>query len=711
MSKSETVLELQELLKDMRSITVDLNRSISSLKEILDVEEFIPTSLGEKIRTYLEKINEKQTEFVSKYEALNSREPNTKYVVLENELEEAKKVFEENDRYVNGIKFFLSLHSDDEKTENILQNRKNTLNNLNIDAMERDDLQSLGKPYIWLQEAFWEIDAKKKFSLMYRLASCFEEEIAMGIQFGTLSIKEPNDEVLNVEITNNSSEKGAVELDTSESPVDETEKDENNYVVKNESKESEMEEPELVDNVAGKEYEGILVKEKPFILHVQMSSKAETKFGVKEFRNDIIKQYPKEKLECMVEALKGCGYSIKSITEKKNGKAESYKLSTEKLYQFGYLKRYVVDKMGEFFTLSPRGKRAFVAKDSLSFINQNIKEKVSSQDDGEPIEDTANSSIVRLLSFDSSIKQRKLVPDYEFVIRMNVMATDYFVEGYPGKDSDITNWFAGIVTENVEQLQEFKETVNDKVNPGDVLIVTGNTLEQAETVANWLLSEFTLELRNIGYTTLFENSVYDIATKEPILFETKESIENDENLTAEPPILKEKKEKQQSEDETVSLEESENTGENKTIGKNGVAENESSSEETRLLKEIVIEAEETGGNRSYKATTKTVNSAVPSILEEEKKKYISTYQKMIVSGKTYAASAYLKALAKQHPYFEPFYRQLAYAVNDPMERCTYSSDTIFNVFYGDTVPISDYYIVAAALRNYFFDQYSYDYSI
>ena len=46
-----------------------------------------------------------------------------------------------------------------------------------------------------------------------------------------------------------------------------------------------------------------------------------------------------------------------------------------------------------------------------------------------------------------------------------------------------------------------------------------------------------------------------------------------------------------------------------------------------------------------------------------------------------------------------------------MERCTYSSDTIFNVFYGDTVPISDYYIVAAALRNYFFDQYSYDYSI
>ena len=135
--------------------------------------------------------------------------------------------------------------------------------------------------------------------------------------------------------------------------------------------------------------------------------------------------------------------------------------------------------------MSPRGEHAFVAKDSLSFINQHIREKVTSQDGGEPIEDTANSAIVRLLSFDSSIKQRMLVPDYEFVIRMSIMATDYFVEGYPDKDSEITNWFAGIVTEKVEQLQEFIETVNDKVNPGDVLIITGNTLEQAESEANW----------------------------------------------------------------------------------------------------------------------------------------------------------------------------------------------------------------------------------
>ena len=43
----------------------------------------------------------------------------------------------------------------------------------------------------------------------------------------------------------------------------------------------------------------------------------------------------------------------------------------------------------------------------------------------------------------------------------------------------------------------------------------------------------------------------------------------------------------------------------------------------------------------------------------------------------YAASAYLKALAGKYDAFEQHYRQLAYAMNDPMEHCTYNSDTIF----------------------------------
>ena len=64
--------------------------------------------------------------------------------------------------------------------------------------------------------------------------------------------------------------------------------------------------------------------------------------------------------------------------------------------------------------------------------------------------------------------------------------------------------------------------------------------------------------------------------------------------------------------------------------------------------------------------------------------YIAAYQEMIASGKIYAASAYLKALAGKYDAFEQHYRQLAYAMNDPMEHCTYNSDTIFQIFYGES---------------------------
>lgn len=197
------IIELQEILKNLRTITMDLDSSILGLKKFLDAEEFIPENLGEKIKIYLEEIDQKQTEFVAKYKAFNKSEPDTKYFVLENELREAKKVLEENNKYRNAIKFFLELHSKDEKTEQMLQDKKNVINNMMVDSMEIDALQVFSEPYMWLQEAFCEKDDKKKFSFIYKLASCFEEEIVMGIQFGTLALKADTDELDDKEVNGN----------------------------------------------------------------------------------------------------------------------------------------------------------------------------------------------------------------------------------------------------------------------------------------------------------------------------------------------------------------------------------------------------------------------------------------------------------------------------------------------------------------------------
>lgn len=64
----------------------------------------------------------------------------------------------------------------------------------------------------------------------------------------------------------------------------------------------------------------------------------------------------------------------------------------------------------------------------------------------------------------------------------------------------------------------------------------------------------------------------------------------------------------------------------------------------------------------------------------DKQKYNAEYQDMLVSEKFYTAMAFLKSLSKDFPYYESVYRQTAYALNDPMEKCSYSSDNIISAW-------------------------------
>lgn len=97
---------LQDILKELRAITTELDNNVSGLKEFLDEKEFIPDYLGEKITDYLEKIRTKQEEFVSKYEALGFHEVSRKYTVLENELSKLQSTCEEDAKYIEAVKFF-----------------------------------------------------------------------------------------------------------------------------------------------------------------------------------------------------------------------------------------------------------------------------------------------------------------------------------------------------------------------------------------------------------------------------------------------------------------------------------------------------------------------------------------------------------------------------------------------------------------------------
>lgn len=489
MSKTEIVTELQTILNDLKGITADLEQNISGLKDFLEDRKFIPKELGASIREQLEAIDAKQTEIVSKYEMLDVQKPEMQHTAIEENLSEIQKVIEENEKYRKAIAFFLELHADDEKTAETLQNRKDRIAADQIQLMEGDILKEYAEPYAWLQQAFWEKDARRKFSLIYKLVPHFEEEIVTGIHFNTLKLDENK-----AEPEESVPETFCAETDSADREKEETA--ENTAEI--------LEEPEECPEA----WKGLLIPENPSLLHVRMSAKAGTKFGVKEFRKDMCKQPLTEKMCCLLECIEEHGYSVKSLAEKNDNGYEIYKTATEKLYQYGYLKRYIVDGMGEFFTLSPRGERILYTKEAVGFINQMLKEKISNQDEGEHIEDSTNSAMTRLMAYDSACKQRILFPDYEFDTCNSVFGTDYFMIGYSMNGKKNFQWFAGVVTEDPAELQEFKDVVAEKAGAEESLVVYGVSLEHAKKVASWLQKELGKKAALIYYTSKLEKNVY-----------------------------------------------------------------------------------------------------------------------------------------------------------------------------------------------------------
>lgn len=717
MIKSEMVTKLQDILKELKIVTQGLDRNISSLKDFLEKQEFIPNVLGESIRDDLEKIKEKQSEFIFEYKALELPELSENYTILENNLLEFKKVIGEKEKYIEAIKFFLRIHSKDKETEQLLEKHKQYIEQHNIGSLESEELQKFSEPYKWVYDAYLEQDSKKKFSLIYKLSSYFEEEIVSGLNFDTFEISEEGAEEGKEGVLEKAEDKQAETIEKTVAVTDEA--------VEATSKQMEN---SILDDTEQKE---ILIKENFSLLYPQDSKKAKSKFGVKEFKKDIVKQLRDEKLYCMVEAVENSGYTIKSITIKKNDEKGMLKLATEKLYQLGYLTRYVVDGIGEFFTLSSRGEKAFISKESFAFINQYSYNTVSIKNK-EDIEVTANSAITRLLYFNSVIKQRNLFPDYQFVQRNGVLGTDYFVQGYPNFEKEIITWYAGVVTEDIEQVLEFQQILADRVKEEDILIILGVTLEQAKAVAKWLLKQDTIKVKpeNVCYSTCAVEEINNISTKQNILLKKKEvdifSSEQEADITEK---TEEEKIESEAEEEKIepeakedNIEDTVDEGQAESADKetSETAAEEMDEEPPEQVEVDTVPVEKIKDEQPKEIMKEDLLSkqqeiAVTSVsdkvvlTDEEKKMYIDAYEQMIVQGKTYAASAYLKVLTKKYDEFAPVYCQLAYAVNDPMENCTYSSDNIFSVFYENGQDISDYFTISAAVRNYFLDQYSYDY--
>lgn len=110
-------------------------------------------------------------------------------------------------------------------------------------------------------------------------------------------------------------------------------------------------------------------------------------------------------------------------------------------------------------------------------------------------------------------------------------------------------------------------------------------------------------------------------------------------------------------------------------------------------------------------TEKDPTSLAAELNEDERDHIKNCTEEMLAADKLYCASAYLAAAAESFPGFRSAYKCLAYALNDPLSGCTYSSENINAAFLSGEEPVPDSWLVASVIRNYFLDHSQYDYAI
>lgn len=136
-------------------------------------------------------------------------------------------------------------------------------------------------------------------------------------------------------------------------------------------------------------------------------------------------------------------------------------------------------------------------------------------------------------------------------------------------------------------------------------------------------------------------------------------------------------------------------------------------EKDSVIDKTAADATETVASDTNKKQTGSAadDFVLHPLTQQEKEEYYATYKKILMTGKTYCACAYLKRLAELDASFKDEYLQLAYAVNDPLAACTYNSDQIANTYLADGYEHNSYYLAVAILRNFYSNQCLYDYAI
>lgn len=373
--------------------------------------------------------------------------------------------------------------------------------------------------------------------------------------------------------------------------------------------------------------------------------------------------------------------------------------SLEFLFKKGYLRKYSLTSGGMYFCESPRLVKALCYKEASKLV---ASPKRSAEEWGESIEDTANSAAARIA-----------LAEVYTAIAGHFAEAD--VKTYSDTISTCTEAFCmNMFTTGAHQDCELAVGAfwGDNKECDMVLESFQNMISNCEGIVSITFVGYTKRLAQVIADAIF--STLNLAEHKPLVYLYASS----EHKFYAYPSLDEIKAadihhtvgSSDAEEELVAPVESDDNVGSSGADDEGGKPDEDKTDTTKDSEEITIEKPADTAPESQVQVIVPAVHPVQTSIDLDATACMSNLYEIIQSGKYYAATAYAKACALTDPGFEGGYTQLAYALNDPMAHCNYSSDNVFALIANQS-NYNDALIVATAIRTFFSNQIRYDYNI
>lgn len=471
----------------------------------------------------------------------------------------------------------------------------------------------------------------------------------------------------------------------------------------------------------------------------ETSEKETTRFYAKTFHSEVCGS--SERKKCLSKAFELHGVTPRLMANIMGKSELLFEGACSALFRNGYFRRYSISGYEPFYYLSKKGYEAFQNEETAVYL-----QAVRQQDDAAFCQHDS-LSVLTWHYIEAAMNYIHEEPraegcTYEIVeLQKNAFAIIFtYGEGL----SEQRLMIAGIAS---DEEQDFRRLLGRVARHADTVkryVVYGVHETQVQAAAGLLLQ--VVPDSAVAYTIGDSEICYDFMTGEAVdIFASEMAAEEaaiEENEETEETVIEENKENKENEEneemgetatgeiaqaEEISTEDAQEVeetaiGENEeteetVIEGNGEAEIasalEDAEEEMDLeIPTISLDVQSEGDMASLNvqgeegiasSVAQDVEDMASSDAQSEENavSHEAVYCEMICDGHVYCATAYLKAAAIEEPAWQEEYRQLAYAVNDPMEQCRYTAQQMSEVYLTGSVNAD--YFVSALLRCLFFE--------